>query len=67
MREICEVCSRFHESDKPCSQRIANAHMMRPQALEQLTDADKEWMTDNPIDVSDILEEELAERMGLIS
>ena len=61
----CKVCSRLHEEDAPCPTRLANAYMMRPQALEKLTKADKKWMASNPIDVLDILEEELANQMQM--
>ena len=34
---------------------------------EKLTEVDKKWMADNPkLSVLDILEEELADRMGII-
>jgi len=61
---ICKVCHRDHEEYQPCSQRIANAYMMQPRALELLTEADKKWMAENPaFSVLDVLEEELANRM----
>jgi len=62
----CEVCHRLHDLDMPCPLRVANAYTMQPQALEKLTEADKEWMKNNPnFSVLDVLEEELADRMGI--
>ena len=60
----CKVCNRLHKVNQPCPLRIANAYMMQPQALERLTEVDKEWMAGNPtLSVLDILEEELANRI----
>lgn len=59
----CKICCRNHEESQPCPLRVANAYTMQPQALEQLTEADKKWMADNPISVLDILEDWIADEM----
>lgn len=64
--DVCSVCNRLHGKEQSCPQRVANAYMMQPQALEQLTEDDKKWMASNPISVLDVLEEELADRMGVV-
>ena len=58
----CKVCNRMHELNQPCPRRIANAYMMQPQALEQLTAVDKEWMTvyGGNFSVLDIVEDAIA-------
>lgn len=61
--DFCRICNRHHGSEMPCPRRIANALMMRPYALEELTSVDQEWLSKNKIDVRDILEAELADRM----
>ena len=63
MQFECNVCRRNHEENQPCPQRVANAYLMLPQALEKLTEVDKTWMATNIVSVLDILEEELADRM----
>lgn len=60
----CKVCHRNHEADQPCPLRVANAYTMQPQALEDLTEADKEWMKQHPgFSVLDVLEDAIADLM----
>lgn len=59
----CNICRRVHNANQPCPTRMTNALMMRPQGLEQLEEVDRAWLRDYPVDVYDIVEEELANRM----
>ncbi len=60
----CDVCHRDHEPGQPCSQRVANAYTMQPQALEKLTEADRKWMAENKnFRVLDTLEYAIADMM----
>lgn len=63
--EFCRVCSRIHNENMPCPTRVANAILMRPQAIEQLTEADRMWMNGNlvRVNVQRLLEGELATMM----
>ncbi len=64
----CPVCLRLHDLDMPCPLRVANAYTMQVQALEKLTEADRGWMAKHPdFSVLNVLEEELADRMDIIS
>ncbi len=61
---ICKVCHRLHEPIQPGPLRIANAYTMQPQALESLTDGDRDWMKEHPnFSALDILEDALADLM----
>ncbi len=44
----CNICHKLHDENMACPLRIANAYTMQPQALEKLTNADKEWMAEHP-------------------
>ncbi len=60
----CNICNRLHDLDKPCPRRVANAYTMQPQALEELTDADKKWMAEHSsFSVLDELEDIIADEM----
>ena len=62
----CSVCHRLHDLDEACPLRVASFYVGDAQI--PLTDADNAWMKDNGIDILDILEmieEELADRMGI--
>ncbi len=60
----CDVCHRNHTPEQPCPLRVANAYLMQPQALEKLTEADKNWMAANPsFSVLDTLEDAIADEM----
>lgn len=61
---FCTVCRRLHKPDQPCPLRVANAYTMQPQALEMLTNADKEWMKQHPdFSVLGVLEDTIADLM----
>ena len=66
-KDVCDVCERLHGKEDPCPRRIAYALMMHPRSIERLTQTDKNWMAAHLIHVTDILEEELADRMDIIS
>jgi len=60
--EGCDICQRIHGENDPCPMRIANAYTMQPQALEQLSGADKKWIASHPtFSVLRVLEEEVAD------
>ena len=59
----CKTCGRLHEESQPCPRRIA-AFYVGATSREELTDADNEWVKDNGIDILEIVEEELANRMA---
>lgn len=64
MEDVCGVCHRLHEPGQPCPLRVANAYTMQPQALEELTEADKKWMASNPnFSILDTLEDAIADMM----
>lgn len=60
---MCEHCHRLHRINSPCPMRVAEAILAYPQALEQLTEADKNWMLANKVNVLEILEDNLSGRM----
>lgn len=60
----CKVCCRNHNQDQPCPRRVASSYV--GDAQMPLTDADKAWMKDHSIDILEMVEEELADRMGRI-
>ena len=60
---ICNECKRLHLPEEPCSQRVANALMMQPQALEHLTKADKDWMSTHEFSILELVESTVAEMM----
>jgi len=62
-RPVCSICSRIHNPDRPCPQRVANAIMQLPKSMEQLTDSDKAWMSKHSINVLELLEDHIAEIM----
>lgn len=57
----CMVCGRSHTDSQPCPRRVASFYV--GDARIPLTDADKAWMKDHGIDILEIVEEELADRM----
>ncbi len=64
----CPICSRLHGEKDPCPQRIARAYLIvASHAFEELTEADNDWMIANPLNIVELLEEHLADRMDPIS
>jgi len=57
----CRICNRNHGPEMPCSRRIASFYVGDVQI--PLTDADNAWMKDHGIDILEIVEEELADRL----
>lgn len=64
-REHCDICKRLHRVNDPCPMRIARAVVTKgTQELEVLTEADRKWLSTNKfVDVLDIMEENIANRM----
>lgn len=61
----CPICHRLHDIHSACPRRIANAIMMHPHAVEELTIEDLEWLScvNGGINVLEILEEKIADMM----
>lgn len=58
---ICPICHRQHIPAQPCPRRIASFYV--GDAKIPLTDADNAWMKDHGLDILEIVEDEIADRL----
>ena len=64
----CSVCKRLHNETDPCPLRVArciiSGYSRQMGTIGSLTEADKQWVVDNPtFNLVDLLEETLATLM----